>query len=530
MRVMLAVFVLCFGFALAATAAATERPPRLLDRSSSSLLPMLWATEPEPSFAKIHTADIQRDPLLFGINVLSALRSESIRDDAERLSAVAKEFSAMHKRRNQSGYWHHEAYHPFPEGWYSAMDFASMALAAMALSEATEDPGFMATGKNYIDQMIKPVDAGGTIHDTGPFQCWLAEFVWPGIKDEEQTNVLNGFFYALQALLIYAQSFPDREEYRVSYECALDSYKQNADLFFYEKDPWLYYMLSPLTPNQAHYLIYETNQLDALYEIDPDPFYRQQSDQRRAIFQDHFPVFISGDKFYFSKVGVPHPFRIDIYGIRFEFFDASGNLLEEFAPNPQGNIMTGELPSGAVSVGVTSFSGSSAIRMYAGRLVPLPEFEYKKLAYQAQPIFDLVEENGLLRLYPAASEQNHGRLILTLDEPVAKAELESFLIDVEFSEPTFWSIGFYDKNEQEIFRYLPPAAGPGRTLLPLSLKGFDKYDSTHEEIHKAMIYFYTHNLNSAVELKLNQLVSFRNFVHLQTFADSIKSGSLHVNR
>src|SRR5690606_13545193 len=126
-------------------------------------------------------------------------------------------------QRNEAGFWPHDTHDPFPAGWYSAMDFASMALGALALYDALQDGRFLAAGHELIRQMIAPVSQGGTNHRTSRATCWFSEYAWTGMSEQDETFVLNGAMLAMLALETYAKLEPGNRPYRDALDCHLAS-------------------------------------------------------------------------------------------------------------------------------------------------------------------------------------------------------------------------------------------------------------------------------------------------------------------
>lgn len=473
------------------------------DMDSRVWLPLTWAQDPDGSLAILDKGGLD-DPLLFGMWVVSALSSANISQNDVKLEVVRTRFDQFMETRNEHGYWHHEAYYPFPTGWYSGMDFSSMALAAEAIYARTNDTRYRQAGIDLIAQMILPVEQGGTIHATDKGACWLGEYVWPDMSEDDETYVLNGSLYALHALEYFAALDLDRPDFDMVLECAKADMVRISDEYFFDDDRWSYYMLKDNITNQAHYLIYETNQFDALYLLTGDDFYREQADRRRAIFQREYPVYKTPDRFMFVGTGTPHPFRPDVYGTQIEFLDEGGRVLEVIdtanaSETPDRFFTSGALPVGSHSVVVTTYSGASSIEMYRGPMIEASEDYPRTLIFRESPIFDAVSTGDTWMLRPGDKDP---RLMLHLDRPLTKEDFTLFAIDAFFSEGTAWAIGLNDSAGEQLFRYLPKLPGGGHLITPVSWLGFNEPEKLLEDVVSITLYFYP---EAPMEVRVNSV-------------------------
>lgn len=489
-------------------------------------LPLTWALDPASSAAKLSTGGVD-DPLLLGMEVVSALTARTVPDTTT--DVAAKAWRNMMARRNDVGIWDHDAYDSYPDGWYSAMDFASMALAAFALGEASGDGQFIAEGRDLIHQMIRPVREGGTDHETDAAKCWFSEYAWPDMKAADEAYVLNGAMLAMLALETYAALDPRDDALGGALQCHLASIEAIAPEYVTPDGEWGRYMLQPPTPLHTHYLIYEVNEFDALYRLTGRQLYRDLATERRSRFAQHFKVFRRGDLFTFSRLGPPHPTIPDIYGTRLLFRDIFGSVVatadsKDGGAGPGAFFMTGPLPSGAVSYDLLAYSGESQIIIVRHGEFSVADGEPEHLPYDEKPILDLAPDEECYRASPELSDANAGRLILTFEQPLPASKFNLFLLDIETVAGLSWGIGL-NTADRELFRYVD-TPHDGRNLVPISRFGFSDPGMKDEMVESATIYIYTDAIKGAVPFCLRRILSLENYSQLSFIAQRDGAGLL----
>ncbi|MCB9986562.1 MAG: hypothetical protein H6865_02885 [Rhodospirillales bacterium] len=494
------------------------------------MLPYTWGYDTTTSLAKLQDESF-KDPYIIGISILTALRDPQLRNDPARMAIVEGRFNRFLDSRNKDGYWPHDAYDSFPAGWYSGMDFSGMGLAALALYEATGNDKYLAAGNALMDQLIRPVDAHGALHKTDTAKCWLGEFVWPEMSNADQNYVLNGFLVSLEALAIYAKAEPDHAAYTDITDCAFNDLKSNISSFFFKDGSWSYYMLSPHIPNHTRYIIFETNQFDALYRLTGDAFYKGQAARRRSIFSKNYQVFSHDGQFLFSELGTPQPYLRDIYQTRLTFFDRDGGTLADVSSGA-GNtdavrdsklFLTGPVPKGTDRVRLDIVNGGSQISMFDA---PLAQVSGKTdpLVLQTgnEALIGMQKDaDGYLVLNPPAQPepQTQGRLTLDLNHSIDTNILNLFTIDAESSEPIYWALGLVDESGRETYRYLPQITKAGHFTVPLSRYGFQDPETVGSTVKRVVIYLYANALTKPIRFKFNGITVWPDYY---SFAKNIK--------
>jgi len=503
-------------------------PSYFVGRTSSVLndsvvmLPYIYGYDPDDSLNRVKNDNIS-DPLIFGGRVLSALASKKVAGNSKSLKIVKDRFlSFMRTRDDTLGYWPHQAYEDFPAGWYSGMDFSGIALAAQALYESTRDEEYKRIAITLMEQLIRPVDAGGAMHSTEISSCWIGEFVWPGMTREHETYVLNGFLYSLQTLAIFSKIYPDNANFVNALKCAEDGYKSSADRFVFSDQSWLYYMLHNKTTNQPHYVIFETMQFDALHRLTNSEFYAREADIRRNIFGRSYKVFKKDGKFLFSLLGDPHPTRPDIYHTILMFRDAAGKLTgtADRVDFKGSYFMRGDLPPNTESVSIIQKSRSQVFTMYTGPLVT-PADDSPEAAAFTEETFALIEKSDEGWLATGES-----RLILNLDRAVPAERFRLFALDLRITRGANWGIGLWDPDGNEVFRYLPPPNLSERSLVPISSLGFTRPETIGKRIKSVVLYFYP---KEPASIRINGLHFFPDYYAFSEWAKDVGESSILID-
>ena len=114
-------------------------------------------------------------------------------------------------------------------------------------------------------------------------------------------------------------------------------------------------------------MIYEIIQFDALNELDPQPFYREQAEIRRSLLKKHFPVYMhrnhEGVQLIFSAVSAPHPYSIDTCPISIECSDGKIKETHELTDPRNQTLMVHE--RAMISHFSNLSSGSTVCKVYA---------------------------------------------------------------------------------------------------------------------------------------------------------------------
>lgn len=504
----------------------------ILAEPETVVLPFTWGLPADVAMKRIEQQSTT-DPLIFGMDFVSAFhRRAAAPHEIDVATAAFERFMSL---RNEAGYWHHDAYASYPAGWYSGMDFSSMALAALVLSEISGNVRYASEGLDLIRQMIRPIKQGGANDTVASGGCWLGEYVWSDMAPEDQNFVLNGALYALQVLEIYRLRFPHIASLDRTSECMMRILRTKALDFEFAGGRWTYYMLSPKAPNQAHYIIYETNQMDALFSITGDQFFYEHAARRRSMFAAAYPVLRRGDQFAFSALGQAHPFVPDIYRPTIEFRDRTGAALLSVdgslkARIPGRYFISGDMPADANTACVSVSSGEHRIEMFCQPIGEDAPPATSIHPFEVEPKFDARASSGAaidilpetisdVTLPPDQGVNAQGRVHLVFRGPVPLIEMSAFALSLSTSADIHLAIGIRDAEDNEAFRYLPSLGRSGRFVIPLTAEGFEGYDNLWPEVVQLVLYAYTPPGTKATTMEIDRVTTLSSFFDLQSMPD-----------
>jgi hypothetical protein len=431
------------------------------------------------------------------------------------------------------------AYGRLPAGWWSGMDSWSFPMLLVGLWQETGDARYRTLAERLVATASKPVLEGGTVwrQTSG---CWLSEYAWQGMAESDEFYVLNGHLYGLQAIKLMADALHD-PALEALYRCGVIATKARSAEFLLG-DKWALYMLGPKTINQVHYVIYETMQFDALYALDPDPFFKEQAALRRDLLKRHFPVHIRRQDgkvwLSLSAVGPPHPYAVDTHALEVHCTDGARRTSHALTHPTDTSRPVHEVAMLNVEVDLDPANTLCRVDAeYVGKRFTLYETPARRAPdgvpspgaahpYASQAILDALEQpDGSVlvdpaRRYGAPTDPDtyldtQGRLVLTPSSPVPWSVDQ--LLGFDFESDGQLAIGVtVTSNGREYFRYYPKTRAGARSLILLSPLGFDGGEQI-SSVERIVIYFYTDQQTVPVRLRPGQLRLFASSVELQAY-------------
>lgn len=427
-------------------------------------------------------------------------------------------------------------------GWWSGMAASLLALDLAYVYKATGNTRYRSILEKYLPNLTEaPPNGGITWHNSDG--CWFSEYAWEAMAEGDEYYVLNGHLYALQAIKMLAIELDDAR-FEGLYECGLNRTRATAAQF--HRRPWHRYMLNPRTIDPVHYVIFETIQFDALYDLDPQEFYLQEAEARRTSLRAFFPVYqyFNGDRYnlVLPVIGPPHPYDIDTYPIRARCEDEAGAELTF------GNSLVNDDSLGPLQRGFAA--GSSVLRVnrcdvysdYLGRSQRIwsgspvdvaPPSDGHSLAFLESARWDAVQTApGQFRIDPSIVTRpdepsnyanNQGRIEIELtDALILEAETDLIGIMVEPDRNLAIGVGFAGTTSTgeslDIFRYYPPVEAGLKNLILLSKLGFDRGEELHS-LKSATLVVYTAELKNTSALSLFEVRAFSNALELRQYLE-----------
>ncbi|MCD6681077.1 MAG: D-glucuronyl C5-epimerase family protein [Burkholderiaceae bacterium] len=514
---------------------AQTRP--ILQSTTEVLRPFVWFyADSDNSEANFRAQLDYGDPLQITTRLIQDWIANRTLDRIDRRVAAIVEKWQLDKEGGRMDYSFD--YGKLKAGWYSGMDSWSFPMFLIGIWQETGRLEYRSLAEELIRKAARDVGAGGTVW-RGDEGCWFSEYAWDGMSQDDEFHVLNGHLYSLQSvrMLATALNSPDLEKL---YRCGVQATKTKSAHFLGD-GIWPLYMLNPRTIDQTHYVIYETMQFDALYELDRDPFFQEQAAARRKVLQRQFPVYVLtvGDerRLTLSAVGAPHPYAIDTYALELECAD--GSRTERYSlPHPTDtkqplvaramlDVRTNLDPSTTKCRVTSEYVGfrfmlyDAPVRVLSGETRPGAD-----VAFSREALFDawtpdarhVVVDPGRRHNPPDAPDtylDTQGRLVLTPDAPIPFGHEDLLGFEFDADGPLQLGVIIHSRG-RDFFRYYPATRPGDRTLVLLSPLGFD--DGTQiASVDRVTFFFYTDKQAGPVRLTPGRLTVFRNAVELYEY-------------
>lgn len=517
---------------------AFKAPPRRLDiseRSRAELAPFLWGTKSDGKlFQEEAAGTLSRDPLMIGMEAVSALYGQPL--SVPHQTHIRGRLDAAYAELQAPGYWPHAQYLNYPKGWWSAMDFASTALGYLALHQATGRTDDAERARYLIDRMLGPPSEHGAMWRLPSGACWLSEYTWQGQTLETEPFVLNGFLYALQILWYAAEQFND-EGYRETFACARKGLAEKARSYPYPDGSWLYYQTTPPVENPGHYAIYETVQADALFGLTGDALFRELAGERRALLQKLFPVYRVGGKLFFSRMGPPHPYVIDIYTIRIEVEDERGNRLAEFKIE-DGPFFYRDIPAQAAVARVYSVSSDNSVFLYKTPLTDIEPSSAALVEVKPEPGLDAVHDGDAIVIRPdvqsypeEANYLNHqGRINFRFSPHLNRADLYALGIEIAQAQDETMALHLFGQNHKSASRVLPRYAAARDQIIVVAPEGFRDIANIEGVIRSMSLSIDTRPDQAARPFKILGVRAFKNSYELFDYFQTHGLGATYLDQ
>lgn len=516
--------------------------------SDEALAPYLWTWMDDVTLTEegLQATAAKKDPLrpfflaFRLLHIYDRTKDEKVGIAAKRaLDFMLDEYEPAERSPKGYRWFYGFPYENLPANWWSSMDalFGPLVLYA----------GWQQFGiERYRDEAIKsakrslvPPPEGGVLWRS-PKGCWLSEYAWGTMTEEQEFHVLNGHLYGLQALAMLAALTQDRE-LTEAYSCARDGTIARRSAFMNADHSWTLYQTTPPTINPTHYLLFETAQFRALELVTGDPAWRVDSDVRAQDFQQQYPLQLSqnADKSYtvrFSMVGAPHPYWTDTYPVTVSCSvdgqEKSSKSVGHYNQNlpfherffvslqvdkipQQCSVYVHPLPTGRTLA-------YTQTKFVVDTLTPPESVPVKPQAsYNATPIAGTEDS---VRIDPAGG-QTEGRVELKLDRPVSKADTIALIIRSDADHQL--GMLLYDKDGKSATReYNDIKAGKDNIVL-LNRIGFNRGDTLSDDLASLYLRIYTRPNDKPFNVSIKQLDILKDPAQLKAFFEQHKDAYLH---
>lgn len=419
-------------------------------------------------------------------------------------------------------------------GWWSGMEGFAFPMLLVAVSQVAGDDKYLALANKMLDQMLKTPKNGGVMWEAGG--CWLSEYAWEGMNEEDEYYVLNGNLFALEALKILADAL-NRVDLKNAYQCVLQGTKNRASEFLEEGEPWSLYMVHPPTINQVHYVIFEAMQFANLYALTGDIFFERQAELRRRILRERYPIYSIGEegneRIFFSMMGAPHPYSLDTYGIRIvcESPGREERIFEQFSQFDENKPLENRIfidekmnfdQNTVCSVNARSVGMEFLLYKTSNFIKIKNETAPEVLKYDADASLDgyMVGERELI-VDPArvsSETQEYLNTQARINYRFESTDLTNdSLLGFELRPDRDLAVGIQlSDGPNSVFRYYPRLKANRKNIILLSKLGFDG-GRRLGRVTDAIIFVYTHEQKDKAVVGLGDVLLFNDQSSLQPY-------------
>lgn len=527
--------LLVFGQSQAIASSQTK----VFDYEADVMQQYLWMHPPGTADDSIFTAAIKKgDPLNASVYAFNNFYYErDIKKTKGMVDEIIEKWDLYKTHKLDYPY----QYNQMAPGWWSAMDNMFFPLLLVAVNQVEENPKYARLASDMLSNVLRSPQEGGVLWEDNGSGCWFSEYSWEGMQEQDESYVLNGHLFALQALKHLADSYEGSLNLEELYDCAVKGTKEKSDSFFNKDSTWLSYMLNPKTINPPHYVIFETIQFSNLYSLTGDVFFKDQEEDRRDVLSKRYPIYIiesNGNReLLFSLMGAPHPYLLDIYGIsiscinqnyseviysNYHQFDKNRSIVERAFINE--DIGSNDLKECSITsrkrgmdfVLYKTSSFNTIKNDFAPKVIKVKSFSASLDAYQESEEGEVIINPAIISSEAHDYLNTQGRLSYEFDEAVVLTEDSFFGIELTPSHDL--QIGIHlGSSGLSVFRYYPNLKAGKKNLILLSKLGFDNGDGL-TKVTNSMVTVYTHNQEEVASIEIGNSLVFRNqaeiFVYL----------------
>ena len=333
------------------------------------------------------------------------------------------------------------------------------------------------------------------------------------------------------------------------YNYGLNGLKKIYKNYYYKNKNWTYYCLNPKVIESPHYAIYDMILFDELHKITGDNFYFKELTMRKEILRLNYPLELYIDKessinFVFSLIGPPHPYWIDIYPIKIDFFDQSENIICSYEVNNPRDFNTiinkrafinGVIDKSSFKYKISSIYANNSFTWQEGfikDILLIKNIEsFKKIFFKINCYYDAEYDkiNNKILIDPSKIDRTEDVNYYTNNQGIIKLKFSSkfdwklYKYIGLIIKPTknIYSIKFdiYDYFNNVASRYYVKLKQNEKNFILLNWEGFNNIDNLNQYISHMNIIIYTseYSLLDKFEIELDDIILFQNNIQLFKF-------------
>jgi len=524
--------------------------------NSNILLPYIWGYEFDQKMKdKQYLKSENLHPLDLGRVTIFLLQEGYKKNNIQELN-LGKEYLEflinsypMIIRKDDFIIWQYPfSWDNYPKGWYSAMANSAIGLAFLIGYDIFGDFRYKMTAIKAINAVVSSTEDGGCAIKFNKNSFVFEEYVYNEINKNNAEFVLNGFLFSLLTVRIFAETLND-SYYLKMYNYGLNGLKKIYKNYYYKNKNWTYYCLNPKVIETPHYAIYDMILFDELYKITGDDFYFKELTMRKEILRLNYPLELYIDKessinFVFSLIGPPHPYWIDIYPIKIDFFDQSENIICSYEVNNPRDFNTiinkrafinGVIDKSSFKYKISSIYANNSFTWQEGfikDILLIKNIEsFKKIFFKINCYYDAEYDkiNNKILIDPSKIDRTEDVNYYTNNQGIIKLKFSSkfdwklYKYIGLIIKPTknIYSIKFdiYDYFNNVASRYYVKLKQNEKNFILLNWEGFNNIDNLNQYISHMNIIIYTseYSLLDKFEIELDDIILFQNNIQLFKF-------------
>lgn len=430
-------------------------------------------------------------------------------------------------------------------GWYSGMSDWSFLMLLVSLWQETDNEYYKDLADRLLEMATAPVPEGGTVWSSER-GCWLSEYAWTGMREDQETAVLNGHQYALVALGVIASTTADASLERLFNHCVQGMLTRSAE--FRSLTVWPYYMLNPRSVDTPDYAFYEASLFDSLASLTSYPEMIEEAEWRRSLLRRHFPVFgvagSDGSRIMFTQIGPPHPYNLDWGVVTLECSD--GRLTERFVMDRQRDkslpiaergfidMPTGmNLDSARCTVSSTLFGPDFRIFDTEVEVLDPVSLESSEVAYSVGSTLNMASwSTETVFGVPLAKRSDGGadnplayldaesRITIEFNEPLGVTADDLFVVEVTSSATVPIYVTLHGASV-DCGRYYPPLERSDVNAVLLSTLGFKDCPSSLD-LTGLTLTFYRSSLEQPVRVGVGRVIKFSDRLQMRQWFSEVQ--------
>ena len=429
-------------------------------------------------------------------------------------------------------------YKNFKYGWVSSMDAPTVMVASEMLYEVTNKEQYKVFVKSLSKYVTKSNMSGGyNLYSDGIEEktfVWPMEYINQETTYEDAQWVLNGSLVGYLGVQIIADLYQD-EDLLLYLENVRDTYRNMFEKFHYAKYPWSFYMLNPKTVIPPHYIIFEKQLLESMYEITPDPIFIEEIRYRetalKSVLKPQFQKMNDKILFIMRRACAPHPYLLDVYGTKIEFQDQDNNIINTYENSlsgicgedtdkfKKGEFLTGVVNTNAMTYTVYAIKGGIEEELFSGTIEFNNNINDPVVDYDIDISYDIHQINSsIFEISSNLSDKGEARITYELLPGEFKHSLNTYWgIEINNLSSHSSNMGaiLYDSEGTGVTRYYTKLL-PGKNLVLLSEIGFSEIDRL-KDIKKISLRIFTAENSSNYLLEIGPLYRFTDMFNLKEY-------------